>query len=64
VILSQDWSLPSDDSELHDLIDELGEERAGEPVHARQWLVDAVVVAVLITPLVVWLIVRALGAHD
>jgi hypothetical protein len=64
VILSQDWSLPSDDSELDDLFDELLEEPAEERRPTRQWIVDAIVVAVLITPLVVWLIVRALGARE
>jgi hypothetical protein len=62
VILAQNWSLPSDESELDDLLDEPFEEPRGEHGPARRWLVDVVVVAILITPLIVWLIGRLLGA--
>ncbi len=64
IILSQSWSLESDDAEIDDDlgdVDEDWEDPVSEPSAARLWIAEAIFILVLITPLIVWLLGRFYG---
>jgi hypothetical protein len=63
VILAQSWSLPSEDDDADDDLDEDWEPPAPalEPSLMRRWVMDAVIVLVLISPAIIWLVARLFG---
>jgi hypothetical protein len=62
VLLSQDWSLPSDDLEDDDL-NEAWDEPPPERTPAWVWLIEAVVVLALASPGILWLVAKLLGSR-
>jgi hypothetical protein len=62
VLLSQDWSLPSDDLEDDDR-DEAWDEPPPERTPAWVWLIEAVVVLALASPGIVWLVAKLFGSR-
>ncbi len=64
IILSQSWSLESDEGESDDDLGEIvedWEESSVESSAARLWIAEAILILVLVTPLIVWLVGRFYG---
>jgi hypothetical protein len=64
VILSQSWSLESDEGEVDDDLGEVVEEWEDpsiEPSRARLWIAETIFILVLVSPLIIWLIGRFYG---
>ena len=69
VILTQSWSIPGDDADAEDDLDEFDQDETApedslpEASSTRLFIAEAVFVLVLITPLIVWLIIRLSGSR-
>jgi hypothetical protein len=69
VILAQSWSLPSGDADVEDDLDDFDdlenvtEDALPEPSSTRLLIAEALFILILITPLIVWLIVKLSGDH-
>jgi len=59
VLLSQDWSLPSDD--FDDDLDEAWDDPSPEPGPSRGWILEAVIVLALASPAIIWLMAKLFG---
>jgi hypothetical protein len=56
VILSQNWSLPTE--EIDDDLDAVWEPPPPEPSSTRRWAIEVSIVLLLISPSVIWLLVK------
>jgi Putative prokaryotic signal transducing protein len=64
IILSQCWSLESDETDIDDDVGEVvesWEDPFVEPSPSRMWIAEAILILVLVSPLIVWLLVRYYG---
>lgn len=62
VLLSQDWSLPSDD--VDDDFDEAWDDPAPEPTPSRVWIIEAVIILALASPTIIWLVAKLFGSRQ
>ena len=69
VILAQSWSLPGDHADVEDDLDDFDDHKAvpedalPEPSSTRLLIAEVLFILILITPLIVWLMVKLSGDH-
>jgi hypothetical protein len=61
ILLSQDWSLPSD--EFDDDLGETWEDTPPAPTSSLGWLIEAVIILALASPALIWLVAKLLGSR-